>query len=187
MPVANHDIRLAGSVRHGMTVYQRHLAEAACQGIQRIGNQLMVGPIHFIDSSIELGPVDPAPPQRAMPKCPGRDEAEAVARARTDRCGADTFDNRRIDFLLASIAIDNGTRNILDNRAESGRDRTPAEPIYQRILKHLQCLTTLSGISQGRLVIGAPGMRDRKQEWKGSARRMNGWGRIGAHVQQARP
>jgi hypothetical protein len=67
-----------------------------------------------------------------------RYEAKAVPGARPDRRRADPGDRRRIDFLFVAIAVDDGSRNMLDDRTESGGDRPPAEPVDERILQHFQ-------------------------------------------------
>jgi hypothetical protein len=49
-----------------------------------------------------------------------------MARTWADRCGRYSLYGCGIEFLLAAIAVDHGTGNILDGRSKSSRDCSPA-------------------------------------------------------------
>ena len=119
-----------------------------------------------------------------MPMSPRRNEAQAVAGAWSDWCRANSLNGGRIDLFLSAIAVDNGARDVLDNGAEAGSDRPPAQPVHQRVLKGFQRLSALRRIGQNGRVIFAPGMGHRQQDRQRSARRMKGRWRVGAHMQQ---
>ena len=93
---------------------------------------------------------------------PGWNEAEAIASTRPNRSGTYPLDGRRIDLALFAIAVDDGTGNILDDRADSSTNRAPAETIDQGVFEHFQRPPTLCGIRQGRIVIFAAGVGYRK-------------------------
>lgn len=102
-----------------MAIDQRRFAESTGHCLQRAGQQLMVGPMHFIDAPMKLGSTDPSPPKGAVPVCPGWNETQPITGARPDRRRANSLDRCGIDLLLVAIAVDDGTRNILNERAES--------------------------------------------------------------------
>ena len=108
-----------------------------------------------------------------------------MAGTKTDRRRANPGDRCGIDLFLAAIAVDHCPRDILDDGAEAGRDRPPAEPVDQRVLEGNERIYALRRVCEQFRVLVGPGMGHGNKQREGTARRVNRRSRVAAHVQQS--
>ena len=99
---------------------------------------LVIGAVRGIKALFKLRAGDRASPQIAVGLGPGRNDAEAAARARADCAHLRVGDHRGIDFMLAAIAVDRGAWRSGDDRAAALLDRSPNEAVHQRVLEPLE-------------------------------------------------
>src|SRR3954469_4726106 len=98
----------------------------------------MVGPVCLVEPLVELFRRDRAAPEIAMLSRTRGDNAEAAAGAGTDASAARTVNHRRVNLVLAAVAVDCCTRGAGDDRATSALHRAPDQPVDERILERRQ-------------------------------------------------
>ena len=139
MPIADYEGGLGTRASgHGMDIKQKGIAMLPLQMVQAVSQGLMVGTMNLLDASFQFLAVDRPSPKLAVALGARRHKAKPVACAGPDRGRAYACDRARVDFLLASIAVDHGARDILYHSADAGPKRAPAKPVHQRILKRLK-------------------------------------------------
>ena len=139
-----------------MTINQHGLAETARKAGQLIFKQPMVRAMNLVNPPLQLRPVDPPTPQRAVAMGARRDKAKAISGTRPNRGRRNALDGGGVHLFLSAIAVDDGARDVLDNCRKSGADCSPAEAIDKWVLERFQRTLALRRIGQnGGIIIAA--------------------------------
>jgi hypothetical protein len=112
-----------------------------------------------------------------------RDDAETASGACADPTSPSSVNYRRVDLVLAAIAVDRRTRSPGDNRTASALERTPYQSVDEWVLERRK--RRLARRSQRNQPVGivAPRVRHGQQHRQLAARLMDGWGWELAHDQ----
>src|SRR5205823_12994196 len=112
-----------------MAVEQERAAEPVKeQGELRL-DRVMIRPVRLAEPLVELLGADRPPPQIAMLRGAGRDDPEAAAGPDADPAAPSAVDHRRVDLVLAAIAIDRGARSTGDDRSAAALQRAPYQAV----------------------------------------------------------
>jgi hypothetical protein len=92
-------------------------------------------------------------------------------------------DERGVDFVLRAVAIDRRPRSYGDDGSSPLADRSPDEPVDQRIFESDERSPPMRRELEQPLGVVAAGMGDRKHDRQPTARRVKDWGRERSHGQ----
>ena len=120
-------------------------------------------------------------PQLAMRRGSGRDDPEPAPSARAWARPAADLDMKGIDLVLAPVAVHGRTGGLGDHGSNSAAERSPGEPVHERVLQRLQRREALSGHSDQPFGIVSSRVRNRKEHGQIAARRVNDGGRERGH------
>src|SRR5205814_6192884 len=109
---------------------------------------------------------DRPPPQIAMLRGAGRDDPEAAAGPGADPAAPSAVDHRRVDLVLAAIAIDRGARSAGDDRSAAALQRAPYQAVDERIFKRGQRRLARRGERNQPIGIVTARVRHRQQYWQ---------------------
>ncbi len=164
-----------------MAVEQKSAAEAVDKKRELRLDRFVIWPVRLAQTVIELLRADPPPPQIAMLLGSCRNDSETATRACAHPAAASTIDDRRVDFVLGSVAVDRRARRSSDHRAAAALQRSPDQTVDERILKG--CQRRLSGRGKRDEPVGVvpAGVGNRQQDRQVSTRLVDDWGGELAH------
>src|SRR5690348_4746782 len=137
--IAEHDWRHARRWRrHRMTIEQQRAAEAVDQQGELRLDRLVVRPVGLTQALVELLAADRPPPQIAMLLSARGDDPEPAARPCAHAAAAGAVHHRGIDLVLGTVAIHRRAGAARDHRSATALERSPHEPIDQRVLERRQ-------------------------------------------------
>src|SRR4051794_20108141 len=95
----------------------------------------MVRAVCLIETVLQLPGSDCASPEKAMLLGARRNDPETAPRSRRPAPAAHAVDDRRVDLILTSVAIDRGAGCVGNHGSDTALNRAPHEPVDERILE----------------------------------------------------
>jgi len=136
-----------------MAVDQQGLAMKLGKQGQLTGDGFVIGTMDLLDPALQLLALDRLPPQAAVPMGAGWHQPKSVARPGPDGGGRNVQDGGGVDLFFIPVAVDDGPRHGLDDRAEPGGNRSPYQPVNQRVLERFERTAALDRIGKQRILI----------------------------------
>ena len=121
-----------------MTIEQQRFAMPLLQRVEPVANRVMIGPVDLLYSPGQLVLVDGPTPKRTVSMRPRRDQSQPVAGSGACRHCARAFDGGRIQLVFVPVAVDHRARHRLDHSPKTGANRSPGQPVNQRIFQRFQ-------------------------------------------------
>ena len=139
MPVAEHNRRNPfGRRRHRMAIQQQRAAEPVEKQSNLLFKRAMIWPVGSFQPFVELCLADRTPPEETVLLRAGRDNTKSAASTGSGSPPVRPFYHRRIDLILAAVAIYGRPRRPGDDCADTALHRAPDQPVDQRILQRDQ-------------------------------------------------
>ena len=159
-----------------MAVEQECAAEAVEQKRELLLDRLMIGPVRLRDPLFQLSLRNGSAPQVSVLLGPRRDNAKAAASAGGHIGAPGSVDHRRVDLVLAAIAIDRGARSTGDDRSAAALQRSPDQAVDERVFKRGQRRLARRGERNQPIGIVTARVRHRQQYRQLASGLMDGWG-----------
>ena len=162
-----------------MTIEQKRAAEPVEQQRELRLDCLVIGAVGLVEPLVELLGRDRPAPQKPMLRGARGNDPKSAARARADSGAPGTFDHRRIDLILAAVAVDRCARGSRDHRAAAALEGAPHQAVDERIFKRGQRRLPRGGKANQPVRVVTARVRHRQQYRELAARPMDrGWGKF---------
>ena len=156
-----------------MAVEEERAAETIEELTEQCFNGFVVRAVSQAEALLELlGRNGPAP-EITMLLCASRNDAKTTACTGADSPAPCPVNDRRIDIVFGTVAVDGGTRGSCDNGAAAPLQGTPHEAIDEGIFERRQRAFAARRHRQKPVWIVAAGMRDREEDRQVPSRFMN--------------
>ena len=159
-----------------MAVEQERTAEPVEKQRELCFDRFMVGAMSLVEPLVQLFGSNGAAPEIAVLRGPARNDAEAASCTRADAVSPRALDHRRIDLILAAIAVDRGAWRSCNDRAAAALESTPHETVDKWVFERRQRRLAGCRKPDQPVRIIPSGMWHRQQYRQLAAWRMDGWG-----------